>query len=414
MIVSASAAPGAFSGRSVARSCAAHRPEGRRRSGGEIALLPRILRPVVELRLRSLDVLVRPVGQRREVAPAEVEARVERLGVETPLRATPLRPRRRSNREQRLARRRERELLAEESGHRGKDVDETGGSGDALAGPRAARELDEERNPELLAVEKDPVLVLAVVAEPFAVIGEEDDDRPVVDPFRLQESEKASEDRVRGRDLSVVGAARVAALEGLGGIVRRVRLVEMEEREQRLVRRLRADPRLEDLRRDRSAPLDAAQGLCRGAHLDVVAVLVEALRDSGRVVEDEGGDGAPRRITALPEEARERVRAGREAVADVVPHPVLIRKQAREERRVRRQSQGNRRQGVLEDHGVLLQGVEARRLDVAIPVCGQVVGAEGVDRHEDHGSARVNGARPRATARAEERDEQCGPFHATA
>ena len=128
----------------------------------------------------------------------------------------------------------------------GKTSTRPGGGADALARTRASRELDEERNTKLLAVEEDPVLVLAVVAEPLAVVGEEDDDRLVVDPFRFQETEEASDDRVGGRDLPVVGPRRVPAPEGLRRIVRRVRLVEMEEREQRLFRRLSGDPLLED------------------------------------------------------------------------------------------------------------------------------------------------------------------------
>ena len=49
-------------------------------------------------------------------------------------------------------------------------------------------QLHEERDLEDLAVEEDAVLVLAVLAEPLAVVREEDDERPVVEPLRRRRS----------------------------------------------------------------------------------------------------------------------------------------------------------------------------------------------------------------------------------
>ena len=75
------------------------------------------------------------------------------------------------------------------------------------AARRPLRQLEDQRHLERLAVEEDAVLLLAVVAQPLAVVGEEDDDRPVVDPLLLQLGEQVADDRVGGGDLAVVGAA---------------------------------------------------------------------------------------------------------------------------------------------------------------------------------------------------------------
>src|SRR5262249_28391610 len=83
-------------------------------------------------------------------------------------------------------------------------------------------------------VEENPVLVLAVLAQSLAVVGEEDDERPLVEAFRFQEGDERADDRIRRRDLSVVRIGGVAGGEGLRGRIRRVRLVEVQEGEGRV------------------------------------------------------------------------------------------------------------------------------------------------------------------------------------
>ena len=83
---------------------------------------------------------------------------------------------------------------------------------------------------ELLAVEEDPVLALPVVAEPLAVVREEDDQARIVEAPRLQPVEEPPDDRVGRGDLAVVGV-RVPALERLGRVVGAVGLEEVEEGE---------------------------------------------------------------------------------------------------------------------------------------------------------------------------------------
>src|SRR5687767_8958491 len=79
-------------------------------------------------------------------------------------------------------------------------------------------ELDEQRNLNRLAIEKDAVLILAVIAEPLAMVGEDHDQRIVVHLRLLEMLHEGADDRVDGLDLRVVR-----------GLVRRVRLEEMKE-----------------------------------------------------------------------------------------------------------------------------------------------------------------------------------------
>ena len=82
------------------------------------------------------------------------------------------------------------------------DVAERRGRRDGRAGAPAARELDEKRHLQRLAVQEHPVLGLAVVAEPFAVVGEEDDERLVVEAALLQEA--------RGSGPTIASAAAIS------------------------------------------------------------------------------------------------------------------------------------------------------------------------------------------------------------
>src|SRR5439155_13128897 len=97
------------------------------------------------------------------------------------------------------------------------------GLSDARPAAARARELQEERYVKDLAIEQDAVLLLAVVPEAFPVVGDEKDDRAVVDPLALELPEELSHDGVARRDLAIVGRS-VAAPEGLGGLVWEVRL----------------------------------------------------------------------------------------------------------------------------------------------------------------------------------------------
>ncbi len=114
---------------------------------------------------------------------------------------------------------------------RRRDVGQLGGRVDRLSRPGAARELDEQRHLERLSIEEDAVGVVAVVAEPFAVIRHQDDESVVVVPQFAQTVEQAAHEVVGVGDLGIVAVA-VAGRERRWSGVRGVRLVDVEEEEE--------------------------------------------------------------------------------------------------------------------------------------------------------------------------------------
>jgi hypothetical protein len=86
--------------------------------------------------------------------------------------------------------------------------------------------LDDERHVDRLVVDEQAVLLLAMIAESFAVIRHQHDRRTVVELMRLQVLHQAADDFVAVRDLAVVGRVR---REACRRCVRLVRLVEMEK-----------------------------------------------------------------------------------------------------------------------------------------------------------------------------------------
>ncbi len=182
-----------------------------------------------------MNVVKAAVGERGEIAPAEMEPRVERFAVDRA--GGP-------DREQRGSGETAGNLSAGGFDDRGEKIDERRRAA-LMTRPARARQLDEEWNAYRFAVEKDPVLVLAVLAEPFAVVRQEDDEGAVVEALLLQEPEEGPDDRVGRRDLAVVGTSRVARREGLRRRVGGVRLVEVEDGQEGLSLRESRDPALE-------------------------------------------------------------------------------------------------------------------------------------------------------------------------
>ena len=101
-----------------------------------------------------------------------------------------------------------------------------------------ARQLDHQRHVRRLAVEKHAVLLLAVIAEPLAVVREQHDGRSIVELRRAKAIEQAADELVGIRDLAVV---RIVLRETLGRRIRLVRLVEMQKEKKRF-RTLTVEP----------------------------------------------------------------------------------------------------------------------------------------------------------------------------
>src|SRR5437773_10712786 len=86
--------------------------------------------------------------------------------------------------------------------------------------------LDDQRNVYGLFVHEETVLLLAVIAEAFPVVGQQDNGRPVVELVRLQVPHEPADDFIAVGDLAVV---RVVCPEALRRCVRLVRLVQMQK-----------------------------------------------------------------------------------------------------------------------------------------------------------------------------------------
>ena len=152
----------------------AHRGSSPAIAGNAIVLLARITREVIQLGARSIDVLIPAADERTQLAPAEVDARIVGFGVE---------------RLRRLA-----FGDAEDVEDRRSDVSEREWLPDSLAVPRRMRQLNHQRDLQRLAIQQDSVLVLAMIVQTFAVIGEKDDQRAIVDAERLEMLKKIADD----------------------------------------------------------------------------------------------------------------------------------------------------------------------------------------------------------------------------
>ena len=387
--------------------------------GAQVAPLAGVGREVVELRIGTVDRVPALVGERAELAPAEVQSGIERLRVDPPRGRLGA-----GEREERDTGRLRRRLGAGERGRGRVEVDQRRGRGHALAGALAAGQLEDQRHVQRFAVEEHAVLRFAVVAEAFAVVREDEDRRPLVLAALPQAVEEAAERGVGGGDLAVVriGEARP---ERLGRGVRRVWLEQVDEQEPgaALSALLRAvEPAQGRVHRLDARALQLADG--RGfVHLQLVVVGGEAGREAGLAPQHVSRDRGAGGVAGLAEQRRQRaVTGGVEAEADVAPHADVGREPAGQQRSVRRQGERHLRPGVLEPDPLAHERREPGRRAVGVAPVRQAVGAQGVDRDEED-------RRPRPLARAtregrqgrEDRDDRergegadCGTVRAVA
>ena len=265
---------------------------------------------------------------------------------------------------------------------------------------------------DVLGVEQHAVLLLAVVAQTLAVIGEQDDERAIVDAEGAELVDQFTDDAVRGRNLAVVGQ-RVARAIGLRRLIGGVRLVQVKEQEEWLAGG-GAEPRLHGVERLLPGPLQAAEPGA-GAKLDGVLVEIERRREPGLALEHEGGDPGACRIAGVLQHLRQEGQLvpgdlrGVEPVADVVAHAVRRGQQAGQDRAVGRQGQRCVRVRLGVEHAVAAQGVDRRRVDSLVAEDGQMVGAQGVDQRWHDGVPAAAASRWWANeAGREERDETGG------
>jgi hypothetical protein len=239
---------------------------------------------------------------------------------------------------------------------------------------------------------------LAVLAEGLAVVRGGHDERPAA--AGVPGLEERGEGGVGRRDLAPVG---IVAGKGGRRIVGRVRVEEVRPDEDRPG--LARQPHARGLRDRRRAPLREIEVHARGL-LHRIVVEVEAAMEAEAAGEGEAAHESRGRVAAGPQRLGQ-CRHGRpERVAAVAPHAVLGRQPSGQDRRVGREGDGSGAEGVLEAEPVASEGVEGRRAGPSVAVAAQAVGAQRVDRHEQHrGRGRRRGGMPRARGGHQQRRE---------
>ncbi len=250
---------------------------------------------------------------------------------------------------------------------------------DASARAPRAGQLDHERHPDGFVVEEDAVLVLAVIAEAFAVIGEKDDRRGVVEAFRSQKPEQLAEVLVGVLDLAVVGAG---GGEFGRGRIRRVRLVGVDEQKE-LRRRLTSEPADRVQHRGLARPLQLAERHVGGGGRQLIVERVEAAVESDLPAEHVRRHEAGGCVAGVLEAVLQELLIFPDGEPDVVAHAVFERQLPGQDRRVRRQRLRRVRVRTLEQHAVSDEAIDVGGRDFLIAVRRQPVRAQGVDRDQD-------------------------------
>ena len=175
-----------------------------------------------------------------------------------------------------------------------------------------------------LAIKQNSVFVLAMVAQPFAMVGNENDQSPVIDVATLELFQEGAHDRIRGGYLAVVGQP-IAAPVRFGRLVGGVRLVQVEKEKEGLLLDTRK-PAEATANGFLPSALDSTRRLNVDRLLDRVIVEVEGVGKSGVGADNVGGDSRTCRIAPRPEQTRKRRMCFPiEAVANVVAHAMFRR-----------------------------------------------------------------------------------------
>jgi hypothetical protein len=154
-----------------------------------------IVGDVIQLYARRLDEVMARVDERPQPAPSEVDPRQHRLAVDTP---------RARRRKERSTRERSVRRCSGERSDRRRHVDELHRLRDRLAASLRAGQLHDERHAQHFAVEEHAVLAFSMIAEAFAVIGEQHDDGAVIHAERLQSLDELPDRCIRRRNFTVV------------------------------------------------------------------------------------------------------------------------------------------------------------------------------------------------------------------
>ncbi len=225
---------------------------------------------------------------------------------------------------------------------------------------------------------------LAVLAEALAVVGGDDQQRAFEQRRAAQPVDQAAHHGVGVLDLAQVRLAGVARGVGFGRLVGRMRIVEMHPGEE-FLRAHAGEPGQRFVHHGVAAFLDAARRFdLLATEVEAVGIDVEALVEAPARVEHPGSDEGPRRVARLVQTFGQRRLRGVEEEATVVVHAVPRWVAAGEDRGMRREGQGHRGRGLFEQHAFARQRVQVRRGHAIEPIAAQPIGAQRVERHDDH------------------------------
>ena len=279
--------------------------------------------------------------------------------------------------------------------HGGHQIDERYRIGNR-AGRSIFRQPDDQRHMHGGVVDEKAVRPFAVLSQTFAMVAAEHDDRVPIDSFLFQEAEKPPDLFIGKRDFSIVGLCRILATIRLGRTIRKMRIVEMHPKKKLLLRILR-QPVQRHIGHHIARTLHLVEiRFVQTAEIEVVIIKIKSLIQSKARVQNRGGNHRPRLVPGLLEHRGQRGLQGTEFVAAEIVHAAQHRVGSRQHGRVRRQGHGNDREGTLKARSIRSQAVDVRRLDLLVSVAADMIGAQRVNRDQDHIQRRLPFAPPLA------------------
>ena len=231
--------------------------------------------------------------------------------------------------------------------------------------------LHDERDTQHLFVQQQAVFLLAVVAETFAVIGHQQDRRPVIQLVGLQIREESPDDLVGVGDLRVVRRLRFEACRCLVG---RVRLSNVQEKKGAR-RSDGVEPMLGDLFRFSPVACQPAVGAAVVRNGKLVIEKREPAADAGGLSKQERRHDTAGLVAAVAQELGDCSGRRRERVSRRVTHARFEGQAPGQEGGVGRQGLRHMRVGMLEDDAVGRECVDRRSLAGFVAVRGKVVSA---------------------------------------
>ncbi len=334
--------------------------------GGEIPPLSWVGHQIINLGPRRADELEMVGSHRPQRRPAIVQERIERLGVDLAVDRGSLAP---DKGHEALPVNRLRRIDPDGIENRGVEIHVADrGRHDPAAGNAAGRS-DDQRDVDRRVVDEEPVRQLPVIAEPLAVIPGDDDERIVEQTAILEKPPETAEERIGVGHFAVIRPPLVLRQIGFGRGVGIVRVVEVEPDKEGSVVVALLEPGLCRCDRLRSRSLNRAEirRLVEGAEIEVIEIVVKALRDPPPRVEDKGADETGGRPASRRQGFGQRRQFLPHPVADVFPDAVCRRVETGQNGCVGGQGEGHRARGIGKADAFGGETVERRCSDILDP-----------------------------------------------